>query len=297
MLKQRPLQQRKAILQIGNFSAISNVSVKTLRYYDEIELLTPTEVDVQTGYRYYSVDQLPRLNKILALKDLGLSLDQVAKLVDDNLSASQIREMLGDRRREIQDKLEVERSRLERVEARLAFIEREGTLPQYDIVVKRLDPYIVASIRDYITKPEDQLSLWKQLAQYFSIKHTRVAAPSIAQYHRHHQTYNTTEVELMTPTDSSLEDGGVKIRMLPGETTVASVVHKGGYTAIGQAYALLDSWIELNRYQVCGLRREVYLRGPYDMGEIPMVYNEFMAKAPSDYVTEIQIPIEKYRNQ
>jgi len=63
------------MFKIGEFSKLSQVTVKTLRYYDEIGLLKPAEVDRFTSYRYYSVDQLPRLNRILALKDLGLSLE------------------------------------------------------------------------------------------------------------------------------------------------------------------------------------------------------------------------------
>ncbi|MBE9472709.1 MAG: MerR family transcriptional regulator, partial [Chloroflexi bacterium] len=73
------------MFKIGDFSRISQVSVKTLRYYDEIGLLKPAHVDRFTGYRYYSVDQSPRLNRILALKDLGLSLEQIARLLDGEL--------------------------------------------------------------------------------------------------------------------------------------------------------------------------------------------------------------------
>lgn len=68
------------VLKIGDFSRLTFVSVKTLRYYDELGLLRPVRVDEFTGYRYYSADQLPRLNRILALKDLGLSLEEVKKL-------------------------------------------------------------------------------------------------------------------------------------------------------------------------------------------------------------------------
>ncbi len=79
------------MFKIGEFSKLSQVTVKTLRYYDEIGLLKPAEVDRFTSYRYYSVDQLPRLNRILALKDLGLSLDQVAHLLDGNLPPGHFR--------------------------------------------------------------------------------------------------------------------------------------------------------------------------------------------------------------
>jgi DNA-binding transcriptional MerR regulator len=122
--------------KIGEFSRISRVSVKTLRYYDEIGLLTPVRVDRFTGYRYYSADQLPRLNRTLALKDLGLSLEQIAALLDDDLPPAEIRGMLRLKRVEIQQHLEEEQARLARIEARLEQIEqgwleakdeREGT--------------------------------------------------------------------------------------------------------------------------------------------------------------------------
>jgi DNA-binding transcriptional MerR regulator len=124
------------MFKIGEFSRISQVSAKTLRYYDEIGLLTPARVDRFTGYRYYSADQLPRLNRILALKDLGLSLEQIAALLDDDLPPAEIRGMLRLKRVEIQQHLEEEQARLARVEARLKQIEqgwlearneREGT--------------------------------------------------------------------------------------------------------------------------------------------------------------------------
>jgi len=98
--------------------------VKTLRYYDEIGLLKPAQVDRFTGYRYYSEDQLPRLNRILALKDLGLSLEQIGRLLDDDLPPAQLRGMLRLKQAEIQQCVEEEQARLARVEMRLRQIEQ-----------------------------------------------------------------------------------------------------------------------------------------------------------------------------
>ena len=78
------------MLKIGDFSKFSRVSIKTLRYYDEIGLLKPAEVDKFTGYRYYSVDQLSRLNRIMGLKDLGLSLEEINQLLAGNPSAEKV---------------------------------------------------------------------------------------------------------------------------------------------------------------------------------------------------------------
>ncbi len=75
------------MLKIGEFSRIGQISIKTLRYYDTIGLLKPHQIDPITGYRYYSFDLLPRLNRILALKELGLSLEQINQLLTDDLTA------------------------------------------------------------------------------------------------------------------------------------------------------------------------------------------------------------------
>lgn len=80
--------------KVGDFAKVSRVSVKALRYYDERGLFKPVHVDQVNGYRYYSIDQLPRLNRILALKDLGLSLDQIGVILDKQLTPMELQGML-----------------------------------------------------------------------------------------------------------------------------------------------------------------------------------------------------------
>ena len=79
------------MIRIGDFSKLSRISVKTLRYYDEMGLLKPVEVDPFTGYRLYEYSQLSTLNRILALKDLGFSLEEIGRHLDDGLSTEQMR--------------------------------------------------------------------------------------------------------------------------------------------------------------------------------------------------------------
>ena len=82
------------MFKIGDFSRIARVSARLLRYYDELGLLRPQIVDSFTGYRLYSAAQLPQLNRILVLKQLGLNLDQIGKIMEQNLSAQDLRGML-----------------------------------------------------------------------------------------------------------------------------------------------------------------------------------------------------------
>ena len=116
-----------SVLKIGEFSQLGRVSVRMLRHYDATGLLKPAEVDHLSGYRFYDVEQLPRLNRILALKDLGLSLEQVGSLLAvEEPPASELRVMLAVRRADLEQELHEGRERLARVEARLRQIEREG---------------------------------------------------------------------------------------------------------------------------------------------------------------------------
>jgi DNA-binding transcriptional MerR regulator len=136
------------MFQIGVFARLSQVSVKTLRHYDERGLLKPIHVDEWSGYRYYGLEQLPRLHRILALKDLGLSLEQIAVLLNRAVSPADMRAMLAGKQAELAAHIAEEQARLQRVEARLQQIEQEGTMSTYDVVIKRIEPQLVASVQD-----------------------------------------------------------------------------------------------------------------------------------------------------
>src|SRR5215510_12388342 len=107
------------MFRIGEFSKLSRVSVRMLRYYDQLGLLQPSHTDPFTNYRYYSADQLLRLNRILALRDLGFSLDQIANMLDEELSQEQLKGMLRLKRAEIEQQIETEQLRMARLEARI----------------------------------------------------------------------------------------------------------------------------------------------------------------------------------
>lgn len=133
------------MLGIGDFARLGQVTVVTLRHYDDIGLLKPSTVDPVTGYRFYSGKQLHKLNRILALKDLGLSLEQIKQTLTEKLGVQQLQGMLKLRQAEERQRLKEAHERLIRIEARLKQIEREIYMPDYDIIVKTLPPRLVAS--------------------------------------------------------------------------------------------------------------------------------------------------------
>jgi DNA-binding transcriptional MerR regulator len=116
------------VFSIGDFAAVGRVSVRMLRHYDAIGLLTPAKTDPATGYRYYEADQLRRLNRIIALKDLCLTLGKVADILDDKVGTEELHGMLRLRRAQLEAQLTADATRLAGVEARLRMIEEEGTL-------------------------------------------------------------------------------------------------------------------------------------------------------------------------
>jgi DNA-binding transcriptional MerR regulator len=269
------------VFKIGEFSRFSQVTVKTLRYYDKIGLLKPAEVDRFTDYRYYSATQLPRLNRILALKDLGLSLEQIGQLLDDELSPEQIRGMLRLKQVEIQEQLEEERARLARVEQRLKRIEQEETMSTQEVALKEISAQSVASVRDNL--PIDQIDqLFGEIFGYLGRQGVRPGGPLIGIYYDEEFHEEDVDVEIVVPVAGPVLEGDrVKGRDLPGIKQAACAVHQGGYETIGGTHGLLMQWIEENGYHLAGPTREVYLQGPESGDD------------PSTYVTEIQIPVTK----
>jgi effector-binding domain-containing protein len=266
------------MLKIGEFSKLSRVSVKALRHYDEIGLLRPVRVDPFTGYRFYGHEQLPRLNRVLALRDLGFTLEQVGLMLDEGVSADQLRGMLRLRRADLVRELDAGRERLARVEARLRQIEQEGRMPAYEVVIKKVDPQLVAGVRDRLAAYGEIGRLFGELYGYLG----PLGAAGLGGSLWHDGEFKESEIDgeaisfLARPVP---EVERVRVYELPA-ATVASTVHRGAYSSIDQAYAALMGWIEANGYRLAGADREIYLQGGQDPED------------PS-YVTEIQQPVEK----
>jgi len=266
------------MLKIGEFSKLSRVSVKALRHYDEIDLLRPVQVDSSTGYRFYGHEQLPRLNRILALRDLGFSLEQIGQLLDEGISADQLHGMLRLRRADLVQELDAGRVRLARVETRLRQIEQEGKMPEYEVVIKKVEPQLVAGVRDRLGSYVEIGRLFGELYGYLG----PLGAAGLGGSLWHDGEFKESDVDgeaiafLVRPVS---ESGRVRVYELPA-ATVASLIHRGAYSSIDQAYAALMGWVEANGYRLAGPDREIYLQG----GQNP---------EDASYVTEIQQPVEK----
>ncbi|QZY17168.1 MerR family transcriptional regulator [Streptomyces decoyicus] len=176
------------MFSIGDFAQYGRVSARMLRHYDAIGLLRPARTDPVSGYRFYEAAQLARLNRIIALKDLGFSLQQVGAILAEEVSVPELRGMLRLRRAELEASLAAAGARLAQVEARLRTIESEGRMSADDVVVKRTGAVLLAELSGVAASygPEDIgpviQPLYGELCRRLETAGVTPAGPGLAYY-------------------------------------------------------------------------------------------------------------------
>jgi predicted transcriptional regulator YdeE/DNA-binding transcriptional MerR regulator len=277
--------QEDQLFKIGDFSRIAHVSVKTLRHYAQEGLLEPVWIDRYSGYRYYTLDQLTHLNQILALKDLGFTLDQIKHLLKSGVTADELKGMLRLKRMELRKHVIEEQQRLARIEKRLEQIETEGISSGNVVLLKPIQSSLTAwahSRAATIEQADDAREGLRQLIfNWCTDQHIRITG----------QWFSLLK-------DGSFDDEkvdlhlGVQVELNPTvkEKPAAGPVRLSRLTEIPLAACLLGGtvgqvpqtellkWIELNGYGACGETRLIYL------GETP--------ETPlNKRVIEIQVPV------
>jgi DNA-binding transcriptional MerR regulator len=274
------------VFGIGAFARVAQVSVRTLHHYDDIGLLPPARVDPQTGYRWYSADQLHRLNRILALRDLGLPLPEVRKVVDDEVTLDELRGMLRLRQAEAHERMAAEAERLSRVEARLRQIELEGRVGDYDVVVKSIDGQHVALV--HTTAPSfGNAVLGPIFGRLFGELYAELdrlgiapAGPMIALYEESEVADAPIKVMAGLPVDEA--EGATSDRIefvdVPAVPRAATTIHRGSMAQVDEGYQALFRWAEETGEHIDGFSREVYLACEGD---------------PETWVTELQFVLQE----
>lgn len=244
---------------------LAQVSVRTLRYYDEIGLLCPVWVDPGTGYRWYGADQLHRLHRILALRDLGVRLAEIAVLVDDDLTVEELRGILLLRRAEAHERVSEETDRLGRVEARLSQME-EATMSDYDVIVKRVEPEWVIATSEELSEVSEvgpaHGRCWPRLHAALDAHGVAFTPPSIAVEQGPGPIHFTAA--LCVAEDLRLEYDGLVTIELPELERVAATVLRGDH--FNEGFRALRAWVREAGEAELGELREVYLDcdGPRD---------------------------------
>jgi DNA-binding transcriptional MerR regulator len=271
------------MFSIGEFARHGRISVRMLRHYDAIGLLQPAHVDPASGYRFYQAGQLSDLNRIIALKELGFTLQQVQEILAERLTAAELRGMLRLRRAEINAQIEAETARLARVEARLATIEDEGRPAIEGVVTKRIAPVRVAELAGVAAsfQPEDitpviqplYRGLWARLAE----ADLSPAGPAVAYYEDCEPPAGGVVVHAAFPV--SAEPGaldGVTVLELPEILQAATIIHHGSMDDVLVTGQALARWTDANGFSSVGYLREVTIAWSPDVEQ---------------WVTELQQPV------
>jgi predicted transcriptional regulator YdeE/DNA-binding transcriptional MerR regulator len=273
-----------SVQKIGDFGRVARVSVKTLRHYQKLGLLKPAWVDRFTGYRYYTLDQLLQLNRILALKDLGFSLEEVQQLLRDDLGVAEMRGMLRLKRAELERSVRSEQARLERIERRIQQIEEHGRMPIQEVVLKNVPPRRVLGIRGVIPAYEQVQRLFAALDHYLQQQRWPLDAgtPWYAIYYDVAGDEPDIEAEVAVPlTAARRAQPPAEVHELPGAAAMACLAHAGGRESLDEAYSAILAWIEANGFRVTGPTREVYLHEPEP------------AETGAVSVIDVQFPVER----
>ncbi|GHB36459.1 MerR family transcriptional regulator [Streptomyces xanthochromogenes] len=268
---------------IGDFARHGRVSVRMLRHYDATGLLRPAHVDPATGYRHYTAHQLARLNRVIALKELGFTLQQVQKILDEPVSTEELRGMLRLRRAELEATVAAAARRLVQVEARLRSIESEGHMPTNDVVIKSIPATRVAELTATAASFEPEAigpvigPLYDELFRRLDTAGIAAAGPGVAHYEDAPEGDGRVIVHAAVQVAAPLrEEGAFRVFDLPPVGRAATIVHRGSMETVLPAAQALARWIDGNGYRATGLPREVNLECPDDR---------------DDWVTELQAPV------
>lgn len=270
------------MLKISDFAEIAQISTSALRYYDEHGLFKPAHVDQATGYRYYTIGQLIELNRILALKDLGLDLTQIAKLIQEELSPEAFQGMLRFRQAQLQQQIRGAREQLARIEGRINYIEQGGTdVPE--VVLKSVNLVAVASQMTGQAGFIPNLTYARQFLDLLRERRVRPNGYMQYLYHRDDRAETGFNVEFAVPIDDAsagrlraTSGSTFNIRELPAVSYMATAVHRGSPYSITEAYQAVGDWLQRHAYTIIGPCRKVCLQWDGDL---------------QDYLTEIQFPV------
>lgn len=270
----------------GEFSRLGRVSKRLLQYYDRIGLFSPQHIDTQTGYRYYSAKQLPRLNRILALKDLGLSLEQIKKMLQAEVSDDEIQGMLMLKKAEIEQTVLDDLQRLRRIEARLQQNQTADDAP--DVVIKSIPAQPFLSVRTTFSTQAEILQLIDQILHTIP---TRVGSGVLGSpagiFYADDFSSTDNDIEIGYFLKKTVEkpialtnDYVFRARDLPPVKTMASCVQGEGIDPVLVGFGKIAQWIEENGYRIAGPYREI-------------MFNVTSIHDLENAVLEIQMPVER----
>jgi DNA-binding transcriptional MerR regulator/effector-binding domain-containing protein len=270
------------VYRIGQFSNISKVTVKALRFYEEEGLLEPKFVDPVNGFRYYGSEQLPLIHKIVSLKQCGFSLPEIRLA----LNGKGVAELFAGRRKSLEAALAETSAQLAAVDFYLSSIKERG-MPSHQVIMKGL-PRVMAFSRRMKVESYDSYYLeipgiGEEVAAANPGMRCLTDPPyCFIEYHDGEYKERDIDVEFFEAVhERGVDTPTIKFKEVPAVPEAACVLHKGPYSALREAYMVVFRWIEDNGYAPAGNPRESYIDGIWNRGD------------PADWLTEVQVPVRR----
>ncbi|MGM9736675.1 MAG: MerR family transcriptional regulator [Candidatus Cryptobacteroides sp.] len=266
-------------LKIGEFSKLCRVSVRALRHYEEIGLLVPEIIDYGTGYRYYDVSQMQKMNNISRLKNLGFSLAEISDLYEEDTHHPDI-EALESKIRQTEKELEMLRLRLtllaETKDSRKAIEKMQkiyfDELPEIKVATykARIASYDDLGMLCYGTIGPEMAKAGCVCAEpgyCFTVENGEHRSSDLD------LEYCEQVVEILPDTDT------ISFKTLPHVPKALCIICKGPYSRLEECYRTLIAEIDSRGYKVAGQARTAYLEGAWDQ------------ENPEEWLSVIQIPV------
>jgi len=271
------------VYTIGQFSKIGRVSTKTLRYYDEIDLLQPTYVDQESQYRYYSDEQVLKILFISELKEYGLKLEEI-KVIMDKQDVDLLRKFLKDKMNEIDNEVQNSLKLKEFIEQKIKKIELGGNIMEISkdlkVELKEKQPLIVISRRATTSMSNISSIIGKAFEDIFQIN-LKPTGPVMTIYYDKEFDGENADIEICIPVNNKVNtDKSDKLKEFSGGLHACSTF-VGPYSRLGEAYAKVMKWIEENGYKNAGAPFDIYLAGPQN------------TENPNQFITEVCFPVSK----
>ncbi|MGL5675555.1 MAG: MerR family transcriptional regulator [Cellulosilyticaceae bacterium] len=267
----------ETLYKIGLFSQMNKVTIKALRHYDDRGLLKPASIDQETGYRYYTSKQLPILHEILALRQMGLSLEEIGK-IQQGMS---VEKLLAKKKIEIIKKIAEETMKLSQVEYYLAHGEVER---EYNVILKGLPEVIVASMRTKIASYDQLFEIVPPMGREMERLDCVCALPEYCFNIYHDGEYKERDIDVEVceaVTEMKENTDMITFKHIPKVEVAVCVLHKGPYKEFPKAYTAVLKWMEENQFEMIDNPRESYIDG---------IWNK---DSEEEWLTEIQFPARK----
>lgn len=270
------------MFKIGEFSKLTQVSIRMLRYYDETGLLKPAAIDKYTNYRLYSIEQIPVLNKIIFLRDLGFNVSEIAVALnhwDDEFIANQ----LNNKRLEIENAIKAEQDKLSKIELAMRDIRQAKITIHYNVSLKSIPSYQVFSLRRNVSDYYAEGQLWQEMSAFAGQNNIPISNHTFTIYHDTDYRETDVDMEICAPVARVGKDRcGFTYRNTEPVPIMACTMVYGPFENIAGAYLALANWLHAHsQYIMSGQSRQIVHRGPW---------NE---ENPDKYLTELQIPLER----